>query len=256
MHSGHRSRMKAKLIAYGNEIFEDYELLEMLIYFGVSRRDTNPIAKMLIRHFGTLENVLSASREELLEVENIGEECADLIASVGDIHSLLGVELGSGSKECFKQYTRAGEFFTDHFYGCAQYDTAIMLLDNGMNLLGAFTIFRNGDYGLAKIEVDKIVRCALEAKATAVITAHTHPFGPLFPSPEDRVTNNAITDSLSAIGILHIEHFVVCGSRYIGIMRHLKERFAATAEIYEFMESRERAVAEGLVEDGSVEVAE
>lgn len=234
--------MKAKLVAHGNEIFETYELLEMLLYFGISRKDTNPIAKRLLSRFGDLNSVLCADVKELATVEGVGKETAELIHSVGTLYDLLGVELGDSASKDFKSYTVAGEYLLKYFGDSTEYSVAVLLLDNGMRPLGTFTVFRDMDYANAKIEAKKIVELAISAKAATVITAHNHPFGPLFPTPEDRSTNEAVTCALDALGILHLEHFLICGSNYIGIMNHLKERFAAAAEIYEFIRSRDLAM--------------
>jgi len=252
-HKGHRARMRGKLINHGNGIFENYELIEQLLYFGVSCKDTNPVAKRLLRRFGTIEGIFSADPSELASVEGVGEKCAELIRATAELYDLVGVELDAGQLRCFSSYTHAGDYFAEHFSTSKDYDVAIMLLDNGMRMLGAFNVYLGVDYGSSAVSAGKIVRCALESGACAVITAHNHPNGPLFPTPGDRSTNEAITQALGALGILHLEHFVVCGNRYIGIMNHLKERFAATAEIYEFMESREAAIAAGIVEDGALE---
>ena len=83
MHSGHRSRMREKFLTHGARIFDTYELLEMLLYYTIPYKDTNPIAKRLLMEFGSLEGVLTASPEELARVSGIGERAAELLATVG-----------------------------------------------------------------------------------------------------------------------------------------------------------------------------
>lgn len=256
IHGGHRGRMRAKLEAYGHGIFDAYELLEMLLYAAVPCVDTNPMAKRLLHRFGTLDELFSADVSEIAAVRGVGDECAQIIKSVGTVQDLLGIELSNPKSRLFDRYTLAGEHFVKHFSGSQRYGVAVALLDNGMRILDFFTAYWDTDYGKAKVRVSDIVKRALDSKATAVISSHNHPFGPLFPSPEDMETNRALTDALSSLGVLHLEHFVVCGNEYVGIMSHLKERFAASMEIYRFLESRERAIADGPVGEAAEEVRE
>ena len=254
IHGGHRARMRAKLISYGNEIFDTYELLEMLLYNVIPGMDMNPTAKRLLRKFGNINGVLSAEADEPALVEGVGAECAELIRAVGELGGLIGVELCEMNGKSFTRYTDAGEYFARYFGDGEDYRVAVAFLDNAMRILGVNTLFSGLDYGNGKVEIGKIVRRALDLKATSVITSHNHPFGPLFPTPEDRTTNTALTDALCSVGVLHLEHFIVCGNRYIGIMNHLKERFAASAEIYEFLSARDRAIADGLMDELAQEV--
>ena len=256
IHGGHRGRMRGKLSSYGHGIFDAYELLEMLLYEAVPCIDTNPIAKRLLHRFGTLDALFSADALEIAAVRGVGAECASIIKSVGELQDLLGIRLSDPQSRLFDRYTIAGEHFVKHFSGSQRYGVAVALLDNGMRLLDFFTAYWDTDYANAKVQVGDIVKRALDSKATAVISSHNHPFGPLFPSPEDMETNRALTDALTSLGILHLEHFVVCGGEFVGIMSHLKERFVASMEIYRFLESRERAIADGSARGEAEEVRE
>ena len=71
VHGGHRARMKEKLMLFGDQIFDDHELLEMLLYHAIPMRDTNPIAHRLLAVFGSVEGVFSATKEELMSVEGV-----------------------------------------------------------------------------------------------------------------------------------------------------------------------------------------
>ena len=83
VHGGHRSRMKEKMMHFGDQIFDDHELLEMLLYQAIPMRDTNPIAHRLLATFGSLEGVFQATKEELVLVDGVKEKTAELILSVG-----------------------------------------------------------------------------------------------------------------------------------------------------------------------------
>ena len=72
VHDGHRARMKKKLLENGEQSFADHELLEVLLYYAIPRRDTNELAHRLMEQFGSLQGVLSASPQELACVQGMG----------------------------------------------------------------------------------------------------------------------------------------------------------------------------------------
>ena len=88
VHSGHRARMRAKLVTYGAKIFDTYELLEMLLYSVIPLKDTNPIAKSLLASAGSLDKLLSLDEEKLCEMDGVGERTARLLHLVGSADSV------------------------------------------------------------------------------------------------------------------------------------------------------------------------
>jgi DNA repair protein RadC len=79
---GHRHRMRERLLARGAATLADYEVLEMLLFLGIPRRDTKPAAKATINLFGSLPAVLRATRDRLLAVPDMTPACAEAIALV------------------------------------------------------------------------------------------------------------------------------------------------------------------------------
>ena len=242
IHDGHRQRMRAKLLAHGAKIFDTYELLEMLLYYSVPYSDTNPIAKRLLSAFGSLDGVLSASSEELLTVSGIGPKSAELLSSVGKLSVILGAEPEPSESLIFSEYARVGEHFVDFFDGTRSGEVAMMLLDNGMKLIATEKICR-GDFSSATIKSAPFVAAAIKHGASVAITAHTHPNGPLYPSEGDKATCDMLTRALEAVGVVHVEHFVVSGSGYIGFMGVLPRRVDQyTDELESYLAGRCRAV--------------
>ena len=80
VHQGHRARQRKKLLENGPRAFADHELLEMLLYYAIPRRDTNELAHRLLERFGSLQGVFSAPVEELSTVEGVGENAAVLLS--------------------------------------------------------------------------------------------------------------------------------------------------------------------------------
>ena len=88
-HTRHRERMRTRFLDAGAEILQDHELLEMLLYYAIPRRDTNPIAHRLIERFGRLDKLFAASAAELMQVDGIGENAAVLLKTVFECHRLI-----------------------------------------------------------------------------------------------------------------------------------------------------------------------
>lgn len=242
IHCGHRSRMKAKLVAHGQSIFDTYELLEMLLYSVVPMKDTNPIAKRLLAAFGGLDGVLSASREELLGVCGIGERAADMLLSVGGVESLL-LEENDDAALVFSDYDKAGRAFVKYFSGCTEPRVAMMLLDNNLTLISLETV-AECDYDNGSVRPRLFIDAALKRRASVIITAHCHPHGPLCPTPGDRATNLAVSEALGAVGVVHLEHYVISGTRYVSAHSEYKSRLAGGV-MDEFIESRKASMEAG-----------
>ncbi len=235
IHSGHRARMRAKLAEHGQFIFDTYELLEMLLYSVVPMKDTNPTAKQLLAALGGLDGVFSASKEELLTVPGIGERAADMLLSAGNVEALLAEENDDDSA-FFSNYDKVGGAFVEYFAGRTGPAVAMMMLDNNMGLIALETV-AECDFDNGSVRPRLFIDAALRCRASVIITAHCHPHGPLCPTPGDRATNLAVSEALSTVGVMHIEHFVITGSRYVGTQSSFKSRLAGGA-VDEFDESR------------------
>ena len=248
IHEGHRSRMRAKLSSHGHGIFDTYELLEMLLYYAVPYKDTNPIAKQLLHRFGSLDAVLRADKEELKEVPGVGEAVAELITRAGSVESLLGVDMSQGDSRIFATYTQLGEYLTSYFASADGPMVALMMFDNRMRLIETVKI-ADFDYDSARILPRDFVDAVIRARASVIITAHCHPAGPIFPSEGDRASNALISAAMSAIGTVHLEHYLVTPCGYIGLINNYAGRYAAYLEVSDFLESKRVAIDSGAASD-------
>lgn len=248
IHQGHRSRMRAKLLAHGQRIFDTYELLEMLLYQVIPYKDTNPIAKRLLLTFGGLDGVFRADREELTTVSGIGERTAEFISRVGLLSSILGAEVLSGGQQNFANYETVGEFFVNCFRDTEENCVFAMFLDNNMRPIEMKKLF-SVDYESAGVKAKAFIDAAMLNHASVIITAHNHPHGPFYPTPGDRATNNAITSSLNMVGLVHAEHYLVCGDAYAGIgsIKNFINPTRQTPALSEFMDGKKRFDALGRV---------
>ncbi len=239
IHEGHRERMRRKLLKHGQDIFDTYELLEMLLYHVIPYKDTNPVAKRLLYAFGSLDGVLRASKEALVGVSGIGERSAEFIVEVGKLGSIIGAEIVPENENCFTNYESVGEFFVDFFADAKDKCVGAMFLDSSMRLICAKMLY-DLDYESGGVKAKNFIDEAVKNRASVVITAHCHPFGPFYPSDGDRATNNAVTNALNIAGLVHAEHYIVSGPNYAGIgsLKNFTTKLSQMPHLTEFLKSK------------------
>ena len=240
LHVGHRARMRRKFLSYGPRIFDTYELLEMLLYYVIPYKDTNPIAKRLLMEFGSLEGVLTASPEELARVSGIGERAAELLTAVGGAADALWLDFSSDAV-VYNDYDRAGRRMAEYFKDNKKRAVAIMLLDNGMRERATITLYDDVFYGSAAVKAAPFINEAILAGASVVITAHNNPFGPAVATDSDMETNRMIDMALEQAGIAVAEHYVISGDKYLGTRERRRFALSAGTELDKFRQSRELA---------------
>ena len=116
IHDGHREKMRRRFLNSGLESFADHEALELLLYYAIPRRDTNPIAHALMERYGSLSAVLSAPVEDLKKVEGIGESGAVLLRLVPQLYRKA--RLAEAEQETvLSSIERVGAYLLDRFEG-------------------------------------------------------------------------------------------------------------------------------------------
>jgi DNA repair protein RadC len=174
---GHRARLRDRFLEAGDDGVSDYELLELILFRSMPRRDTKPIAKALIRRFGTFAEVLGARPERLKEVDGIGDAAAtDLKIVEAAARRLAKGAVRSrpvlGDWKSVIDYCRTAMAFAD------REEFRILFLDK-RNCLITDEIQGVGTIDHAPVYPREIVRRALEVGATAVILVHNHPTQPI-----------------------------------------------------------------------------
>jgi DNA repair protein RadC len=234
IHKDHRSRLKNQFIENGIDTLTDIQKLELLLFYSIPQKDTNPIAHNLINAFGTLSDVMSASFNELIKVDGVKENSATLIKFFG---SMLNYSSRPDSEEILSSSSKAKEFITKYFNHISVEQFYVFCLTKSNCVKKAFLI-NSGSSSEVNVEIRNITEKALETNCNRMIIAHNHPYGPLCPTEGDRATNSMIQTALSNVGVLLAEHYVVCGNRYVGFMNHLEHMFAGKPRIAKFLRSK------------------
>lgn len=212
-HDGHRERLKTRFYEYGLESFNDLNSLELLLFYAIPRRDTNLIAHALLDRFETLEGVFKASKQELCEVQGIGENAAGLIMLIPQI---MKKSMVSATKNIvyINNSDDAGSYFLPRFMGEEDEVAMMLCLDSQRRVIKCTEIGR-GVVNSVNIDIRKIVETALKLKANSVIISHNHPDGIALPSPEDDAATRQIAKALSMVGIYLSDHIIVAGDDFV-----------------------------------------
>ena len=220
IHEGHRQRLKNKFLENGFQGFEPHNILELLLFYSIPRKDTNEIAHDLLNHFGSLKSVFNASFEDLIQVDGIKESSATLIKMVPMIaREYMNDSLKEGA--IFDTANKIGEFFVNKYLGEKNEIVYAMLLSNKYELLDVVKI-HEGCVNSAYVSSRKILDYVVKHNAAMLVLAHNHPDGTVCPSMDDINTTANLMTAFNAFGIKIIEHFEIAGNEFCPVIHNTK----------------------------------
>ena len=217
IHKGHRERLKQRFLEDGLDNFTDIQVLELLLFYAIPQRDTNPIAHALLNHFGSLSGVLDADVAELKKVPGISDHSATLLALVTELCRYYQVD-SAQQVEILTTLDACGAYLVPRFFGRTRETVFLLCLDAKCKVLCCKEV-GEGSVNSASISVRKIVETALAANATTVILAHNHPSGVAVPSGEDAQTTRRIAAALSAVEVHLADHIIVADGDYVSMVQ-------------------------------------
>ena len=217
LHKGHRQRLKRRFLETGLDSFTDVQALELLLFYAIPQKDTNPIAHALLNRFGSLSQVLDADAEELEKVPGISDHAATLLRLVTQLGRFYQVDTAQRT-EALTSIDACGAYLVPHFFGRKVETVFLLCLDAKCKVLCCREI-GEGSVNAASISVRKVVEAALSANATSVVLAHNHPSGVALPSADDVQTTRRIAAALSAVEVRLIDHIVVAEGDFISMVQ-------------------------------------
>ena len=216
-HLHHRERLRKRFLQEGLAHFTDEQVIELLLFYAIPRRDVMPIAKALLRHFGSIPTILRASQEELMQVEGVGPNAAALL------RLLLPLSQRYMERERKPEQSRdltepgaAAAFLIPKCFGSQNEQVWLLCLDAEGRLLYHERI-HVGTPNSVIFDVRKIVSTALRVGAAQVILGHNHPGGALKASPADLMSTRSLENALLTLQIQLWDHILVCGDRAISL---------------------------------------
>ena len=205
--TGHRSRLRARLLTGGGEALQDYELIEYLLALAIPRRDTKPLAKALLREFGGIGGLLSADPEALLRVDGVKETAVAALKIVqAAALRLLRNEIVErpvlASWQSLIDYLRAD-------MGHITIERVRVLHLNAKNMLIRDEVISEGSIDQATVHVREVIRRAIDLGSTAIILVHNHPSGDPAPSRADITLTRDIIDAGKRLNVAVHDHVII-----------------------------------------------
>ena len=223
IHDGHRQRMRERFTQEGLDHFSEFEALEILLYYAIPRKDTNPLAHALIERFGSLAMVLEAPVEELEKVPGISNNAAVMLKLVTEMGRYYLVNR-TGQNLILNTIADCGKYLTPFFFGRRNETVYLLCLDAKCKVLCCREV-GEGSVNSANVPIRRIVEMALAANASSVVLAHNHPSGIALPSAEDILTTRRVAAALSTVDIVLVDHIVVAEDDFVSMV-HSGHRFS------------------------------
>jgi DNA repair protein RadC len=207
LNAGHRERLRERFLQGGPDALADYELLELLLFRAIPRRDVKPLAKILLQKFGSFAEVIAAPPARLKEVDYIGDAAVTELKIVEAAALALSREsmrkkLPLGTFAQVLDYCRSAMAFreTEEF--------RVIFLDKKNGLL-ADEVQGRGTVDHTPVYPREIIRRALELNASAIILVHNHPSGDPTPSSADIVMTQNIASLAKPLGVTVHDHLII-----------------------------------------------
>ena len=210
---GHRDRLKKRFHEGGP--VADYELLELILFQSLPRRDTKPIAKALLTRFGSFSEVLSAPPGELSEIDGVGDAVIHHLklvqaAAQTFAHDSLRERPLLGSGSAVIAYCKAAMAYE------AVERFRVLFLDK-KNMLIANEVQQSGTIDHTPVYPREVVKRALELSATALILVHNHPSGDPTPSSADIQMTKQVVDIAKPLGIAVHDHIIIARNGHVSL---------------------------------------
>ena len=213
-YTGHRGRLRQRLLESGAESLPDYELLEMLLFVQDARRDVKPLAKALIDRFGGFPEVLSAA-PDALRAAGLREPAVALLKSVREAALRL-----ARAQLCERDVIGSWDRLIDYCNANVAYGQVeefhLLFLDR-KNALLAHERQQRGTVDHTPVYTREVVKRALELGASALILVHNHPSGDPTPSKADIQVTRDIVNAAKPLGLTIHDHLIIGRGRHTSL---------------------------------------
>ncbi len=210
---GHRDRMRTRLLKAGPEALADHEMLEMVLFLALPRRDTKPLARALLSRFRSFAAAIAAPVPDLLAIDGIGEAGAAALKTV-QAAALRLARAEVSDLPVLSNWPKLLSYLTAAL-AHEQLEQARVLFLDGRNRLLADEVQGRGTVNHTPLYPREVVKRALELHATALVLAHNHPSGDPTPSREDIATTREIKAAAEVLRIVLHDHVIVARGRWL-----------------------------------------
>ena len=225
IHKDHRSRLKMQYSQNGIHSLTDVQKLELLLFYAIPQKDTNPIAHALLDEFGSIKDVLLAEPRALKKINGIKDNTAMFLKLVHDITNL---KVNPGKNEVISSVVMAKEFASKLFVGASVEQFYVICLTKN-KAIKKVQMIESGTVDEVNVQIRNITEFALDCKCNQIIVCHNHPYGYGQASDEDCTFTYSLLCSCLLNSIDIIDHIIVGQDKTIamsggGLLAKLKER--------------------------------
>lgn len=217
IHEGHRQRLRQRFLNEGLDHFDEIQVLELLLFYCIPRKDTNQIAHGLLDRFGSVAQVMEAPVDELRKVDGVGDTAATFLALVNAFGRYYQVNRAAGM-DILNDLEKCGTYLVPKFLGRRNETVFLLCLDAKCKVLACREV-GEGSVNSAAVPIRRIVEMALGANATSVVLAHNHPSGLAVPSGDDVQTTKRLAMALRTVDIELADHIVVADDDYVSMVQ-------------------------------------
>ena len=203
----HRQRMRARLLTAGPESVADHELLEMVLFLALPRRDTKPIARALLSRFGSFAGSIAAPATDLRGIDGLGDAGIAALKTV-QAAALRLVRAEVRDRPVLTHWSALLDYLSAVMARDRVEQFRVLFLDN-KNRLIADEAQSRGTVNHTPVYPREVVKRALELHASALILAHNHPSGDPAPSRDDIAMTRDIKTAAEALGLVLHDHVIV-----------------------------------------------
>ncbi|MCX5835008.1 MAG: DNA repair protein RadC [Deltaproteobacteria bacterium] len=211
-YKGHRSRLKKRYTTSGIDALQDYEVLELLLFYAIPRRDTKALAKDLLKKFGSLKKLMDADLKEIEALFGMSSQAPLLIRLIKDLGTLYLQEKAMETPQISS--TKALLDYCMASMGGLQDEHFSVIFLNAQNRMIKTEVIQEGIVNQAVVYPRKILENAIKYKASAIILVHNHPSGNIKPSDADIRLTRTLQDTARVLDILIHDHIIVGENRY------------------------------------------
>lgn len=230
IHNGHRERMRSKILDNHVDFLLDHELLEVLLYYALPRRNTNDIAHSLIKSFGTLSNVLNAKPEQLMLIPNVSERTVTLIKIFDEMIKRVNQVLRTPKMRVSS--TGSLRFYFEQFIKDApDEELFIAYIDDSMEVF-AYDCITIGSSAKVETKMREIYENILRKNPYKVALSHNHPYTTCAPSREDISSTVKIKIFLKLLNVELMDHIIFGNDGYCSIGTTVDEIYNLWSKTY------------------------
>ncbi len=225
IHKDHRHRMREKFVLALEEgnvdnVFQDHELLEILLYTAIPRKNTNDIAHYLIDEFGSIGGIVDADKEQLEKVFGMGENAAVLVKLVSTLAKRYINDVND-IKNTRLTPLNISSYIKNLFYGHTNEIAYLLFLDKDC-VVRKIKRLASGTVNATPIYPREVVKLAVNERYPYVILAHNHPNSNSMPSAADMEMTKIIDKALSFVEVRLVDHVIVANDKVTSLAKNFK----------------------------------